>query len=294
MTKAASSTKKKETCRIISHEKLATGIFDLRVESTLAGQAVPGQFAGLYVPDSANLLPRPISICDADEKKMSLRFVYRMTAEEAGTGKISRLKAGDTIEVLGLLGNGYDVSTAQGKRAVLMGGGIGVPPMLYLAKSLAASQVTSKAVTLVMGYRNAETFLADEFRQYGDLHIATDDGSVGTHGTVIDVLKSSGASESHDSTSGDSAVNDSIYFACGPKPMLKALKEYVYGMSADETGDTVNRPKMYISLEERMACGVGVCLGCITKTVHKDVHSGVHNARICTDGPVFEASDVEL
>ena len=266
----------------MSQVQIATGIFDLQVESSLATAAVPGQFAGLYVPNDAKMLPRPISICDADSEKGILRFVYRVTGKNSGTAEIARLKPGDQTDILGLLGNGYDLSEADGKNAVLLGGGVGVPPMIHLAKKLTERQQETAgclSVTSVMGYRNSETFLAEEFKRYGVLRIATDDGSAGTQGTVLDVLKSGEPSD------------NTVYFACGPAPMLKALKKYVFSTSSAENRAV---PKLYISLEERMACGIGVCLGCVTKTVHKDAHSGVHNARICTEGPVFDAAEVNL
>ena len=276
--------KKKETCRILSQTRIATGIFDLRVESSMAESVVPGQFAGLYVPNAAKLLPRPISICDADEKTGCLRFVYRVkegeAGSESGTAEISRLKAGDTIDILGLLGNGYDLREAEGKKVAILGGGIGIPPMLFLTKKLSAAfaKTSTKnqpaAFTVIMGYRDRETFLADEFERCGELRIATDDGSVGTHGTVIDVL--------------NAGIQAEVIFACGPLPMLKAVKDYAANIRGDKA------TKAYISLEERMACGVGVCLGCVTRTAHEDAHSRVRNARICTDGPVFDADAVVL
>ena len=122
-----------------------------------------------------------------------------------------------------------------------------------------------------MGYRNSETFLSDEFAKYAKMYIATEDGSVGTKGNVIDAMKAE-------------KIECDVIFACGPMPMLRAIKAY-----ASEVG-----AKAYLSLEERMACGVGACLGCITKTKEIDDHSRVHNARICTDGPVFDADDLEM
>ena len=144
---------------------------------------------------------------------------------------------------------------------------IGVPPLLETAKRL--SEGTD--VNTVMGYRNSETFLSDEFEKYSRLYIASDDGSVGTNGNEIDALK-------------ENKIDCDVIFACGPMPMLKGIKAY-----ASEKGI-----KAYLSLEERMACGVGACLGCICKTKKVDDHSHVKNARICTDGPVFDADDLDM
>ena len=179
--------------------------------------------------------------------------------------------------ILGILGNGFPLDKAAGKRVVVMGGGIGVPPLLQTAKELSGkidgtdSNVTAASVTAVMGYRNQETFLSEDFEKYSDLVVATEDGSVGTKGNVIDAMK-------------EQNVECDVILACGPMPMLRAIKAY-----ADE-----KKIKAYISLEERMACGVGACLGCICKTKEVDHHSYVHNTRICTDGPVFDADDIEF
>ena len=173
---------------------------------------------------------------------------------------------GDKVEILGILGNGFPVEAARpGMRAVLMGGGIGVPPILQLAKELDCDK------TVVVGYRDSQCFLREDFEKYAKTVIATEDGSVGTKGNVMDALKASG-------------IEPDILYACGPMPMLKAIRSY-----ALEKGILA-----YISLEERMACGVGACLGCVCKTTAVDHHSHVHNARICTDGPVFEAREVEI
>ena len=122
-----------------------------------------------------------------------------------------------------------------------------------------------------MGYRDADCFLREDFEKNGEVYIATEDGSVGTKGNVMDAIR-------------ENALKADVIYACGPMPMLRAIKRY-----AEEAG--INA---YISLEERMACGVGACLGCVCKTTKKDAHSHVNNARICTDGPVFEAKEVEI
>lgn len=167
-----------------------------------------------------------------------------------------------------------------------MGGGIGIPPMLELAKALspgaakgldagtdesAASKEGAAKVCSIMGYRDAQTFLRPDLEQYGEVVIATEDGSVGTKGNVMDAIR-------------ENALTADVIFACGPMPMLRAIKAY-----AAEQGIPA-----YISLEEHMACGVGACLGCVVKTKEVDHHSHVNNARICTDGPVFEAGEVEI
>ena len=167
-----------------------------------------------------------------------------------------------------MLGNGYDLEAVKGKKVILLGGGIGIPPMLYSAKRL---KEQGTEVTAVLGYADSNTFLKEDFEKYCTVQIASMDGSVGTKGTVIDAMNENG-------TEGD------VIFACGPMPMLKAVKSYAadHGMQA------------FISLEERMACGVGACLGCVVKTREVDHHTHVKNTRICVEGPVFNAEDVDI
>ena len=266
-----SEKKRKETAVIFSQEEIAAGIYSLWIKTSFAKEARPGQFLGVYLNNPAKLLARPISICDVKPEEDLLRMVYRVAGK--GTDELSTYNEGTEIKVLGVLGNGYekalgsgDLNEAlKGKKVIVIGGGIGIPPMLLTAKSIDSD------VEIVLGYSNGDLFLEDEFEDAGNLHIATVDGSVGTKGTVIDAMK-------EDEVKGD------IIFACGPMPMLKALKEY-----AKENG-----MKAYISLEERMACGVGACLGCVCKTVKKDHHTNVNNTRICVEGPIFDAEEVDI
>lgn len=264
------SKKKKIGAEVISQRLLAEGIMDLRLRTSLAEDAKPGQFIGVYPQNKSTLLPRPISICGYDRENKELRIVYRIAG--SGTAEFALYQEGDNTDILGVLGNGFPLDKAAGKRVVIIGGGIGVPPLLGLAKELSENAASKpESVTMVMGYRNADTFLTDEFENYGKLLIATEDGSIGTKGNVIDACKENGVEA------------DAIY-ACGPMPMLRGVAAYAKEIGA----------KAYISLEERMACGVGACLGCICKTKEVDDHSHVKNARICTDGPVFDADDLEL
>ena len=258
------ANKMKKEAKVLSYGLLAEGIYELWLETPFAKDVVPGQFVGVYPVNKATLLPRPISVCEVDTERSAIRLVYRVVG--SGTAEFSLYQPDDFIMILGPLGNGFPIDMAKGKNVVVMGGGIGVPPLLETAKRL-----TDAKVSAVMGYRNSETFLSDEFEKYSDMYIATEDGSVGTKGNVIDALKAND-------------IKCDVIFACGPMPMLRAIKAY-----AGEIG-----AKAYLSLEERMACGVGACLGCITKTKEIDDHSRVHNARICTDGPVFDADDLEM
>lgn len=277
--------KKKERATVLSQKMMAPDIYDLWLQTSLAETAGCGQFVGVYPKNGATLLPRPISICQVkkpgeqlpdccnancealkDMQTPALRLVYRIAGK--GTAEFSSLKEGDEVELLGVLGNGFPVESSLGKRIVLMGGGIGIPPMLQLAREL---KEAGNEATVIVGYRDDKLFLKEDLEQYAKVLIATEDGSVGTKGNVLTAMKEEG-------------VEADIIMACGPMPMLRAIKYYA------EEKDIV----AYISLEERMACGVGACLGCVCKTTKKDHHSHVNNARICTDGPVFDAREVDI
>ena len=258
--------KRKENAVVLSQEQLADGIFSMWLRTEAAQSAVPGQFISMYTNDGTKLLPRPISICEIDKTEGALRVVYRVTGENTGTKQFSEAKAGDTIPVIGPLGNGFPLEKAEGKKAFLMGGGIGVPPILELAKQLKAAEKQ-----IIMGYRDANTFLKSQFEENGTVYVSTEDGSVGTKGNVMDAIRENG-------------LTADIIYACGPTPMLRAIKNF-----AEENGI-----ECYISLEERMACGIGACLACVCKSKEKDHHTNVHNKRICKDGPVFLSTEVEI
>lgn len=254
-------------CNVRESVKLAPDIFSLWLEAPdIVEDAVPGQFVSLYCNDGDRLLPRPVSMCEIDKVNGRLRLVYRVVG--AGTKEFSGFCTGDSVEVLGPLGNGY---TVQAKKPLLIGGGIGIPPMLELAKQFSGD------VTVVLGYRDSHLFLKDEFEKYARVIIATDDGSVGTKGTVIDAIR-----EHQAAGEGDSRAD--VICSCGPTPMLRGVKQF--GLEQDIP--------VYLSLEERMACGVGACLGCVCQSTKVDDHSKVKNKRVCKDGPVFLSTEVEL
>ena len=259
---------KKTSATVFSQKEIAPDIYDMWIETDLAQDAASGQFIAVYPKNKSTLLPRPISICEVDKAENRLRIVYRIAG--AGTKEFSAYEAGESIEILGVLGNGFpqDVMkkvAEEGKTAFLMGGGIGIPPMLELAKELSCDK------KIIVGYRDDKLFLKEDLDKHGEVYIATEDGSVGTKGNVMNAIAENG-------------LKADVIFACGPMPMLRAIKQYAEAEGIDA----------YISLEERMACGVGACLGCVCKTKEKDHHSHVNNARICTDGPVFEGKEVDI
>lgn len=252
--------KVQEMAIVLEQRILAEGVYSMWLSTSIAKEAVPGQFVSLYCEEHSRLLPRPISICEIDKERSAIRLVYRLAGE--GTKEFSALQTDDEVKVLGPLGNGFPL---EGEHPIVIGGGIGVPPMLELAKSLSAK------ATIVLGYRDEQLFLKEQFEDYGQLEIATDNGAVGVHGTVVDVLE-------------QKQITGDVIYACGPKPMLAAVKRYAME----------HEIKCYVSMEERMACGIGACLGCVCQTKEEDAHSHVHNTRVCKDGPVFLAEEVEL
>ncbi len=251
----------REQALIRSQEEIAPDIYSMWIRTEqIAERAVPGQFLSVYCDDKSRILPRPISVCEIDRADSAVRLVYRIAG--GGTREFSEKKAGETLVVLGPLGNGFPLKE---KPALLVGGGIGMFPILELAKQYPVEK------NIILGYNNGDIYLSDEFGKYGKVYIATEDGSKGTKGTVIDAIREEGLSAD-------------ILYACGPDPMLRALKAY-----AEEKG-----MECWISMEERMACGIGACLACVCRSVETDEHTNVKNKRVCREGPVFNAREVEL
>lgn len=263
-------SRQKKQGKILSQTEISPQIYSMWIEEeTIAGEAKAGQFVSLFTGDASKLLPRPISICEIDREKGGIRLVYRVTGAQAGTAILAKKQEGETVEILGPLGNGFPLH--QGKRPLLLGGGIGIPPMVQLAKDLKETGEPGKevAVTVAAGYRD-RLFLEEELSSLGTFYPATEDGSAGTKGTVLDAIVKEG-------------LEADVLYACGPTPMLKAVQAY-----AKEKGILC-----YLSLEERMACGIGACLACVCRSREVDEHSRVKNKRVCKEGPVFEASEVE-
>ena len=253
-------SKKQVMAEIIRHTSLSDGIFDMTLKAEeIAKEAKAGQFISVYLNNKSKILPRPISICEIDRKDGAIRLVYRVAGK--GTAEFSGMRTGMQLKVVGPLGNGFP---QKNKKAFLIGGGIGIPPMLELAKELDCEK------QIVLGFRD-ELFLLEDFRNRGQIYIATEDGSAGTEGNVLDAIRENG-------------LDADIIYACGPTPMLRAIKEYAAEQNTE----------CWISMEERMACGIGACLACVCKSKEKDAHSNVKNKRICKEGPVFLAQEVEF
>lgn len=245
-------------CKLVRANKLTSDVYDFTLECPgLAEKAVPGQFAQIRLP--GHTLRRPISICGIDKDKKTLRFVFQIRGQ--GTAELAEFCEGDELEILAPLGNGFPVQ--QGKRTLLVGGGIGVPPLLGAASAL------GKDAVAVLGFRNRDAVILEhDFAATGaSVHIATDDGSYGFHGLVTTLTQQ----ETFDTV-----------FACGPAPMLKAVRAL-----AEE-----RQVPCFLSLEERMACGIGACLGCATALL--DEAGNQYFGHVCKDGPVFDSRRVVL
>jgi dihydroorotate dehydrogenase electron transfer subunit len=235
--------------KILENIRISNKIYKLTCE--FSGNIKPGQFFMLKTLDNSFLLPRPISVNDSCEN--TVVFLYR--TEGKGTNKISTMRDGDEIQLFGPLGNGFAPENLSGKTAVV-GGGIGIAPLLYLVKTL------GKSADVYLGFKDAENaYLVDEFKEYADKTIVvTEDGSVGEKGFVTDYI----------------AYNEyETVLTCGPEIMMNKIIK----------NSMENNVKCYISLERRMACGMGVCLGCTVET-----KSG--NKRACKDGPVFSSDEL--
>lgn len=248
-----------QQCVLLDKKELAPGVFDFWVDSeSFAQSAQPGQFAHLLVPGKT--LRRPISICDVDRERGALRLVFEVRGE--GTRILSQTKIGEHLDILAPLGHGFTLSDAS-EKAVFVGGGIGVPPLLYAARHYGGN------ATVILGFRNRDAvILEQDFRDAGcNVIVTTDDGSYGVHGFVTASLAQ--------------ALNKQTdrVFACGPTPMLKAV-----AASAEQAGTPCQ-----VSLEERMGCGVGACLVCACKIKAGDSETFRH---VCKDGPVFDAKEV--
>ena len=235
--------------KVKENVKLTDNIYKMILLGDTSEIKSPGEFINIEIPEL--FLRRPISVCDHDTE--SVTIIYKVVGK--GTEILAKAKEGDEFDTLIGLGNGYDTA-ASGEHALLLGGGVGVPPLYNLAKTLIAQ---GKKVTVVLGFNTAsEIFYEEEFKSLGaDVKVTTVDGSYGIRGFVTDAMKS---------------LDYDFFYACGPEPMLKALC-----MQTTSSG--------LLSFEERMGCGFGACMGCSCKTKYG-------NKRICKDGPVLVKEEI--
>lgn len=250
---------------VTSQEQIAHNIFEMKLTGKLVGEITsPGQFVHIRVNDSYELLlRRPISIAAINKERQEMTIIYR--AEGNGTIELSKKHQGDIVDVLGPLGNGFPVEETQaGETAILVGGGIGVPPLYELSK-----QLTAKGVTCihVLGFQNDQVvFYEEQFSTLGETHIVTVDGTAGTKGFVTNVM--------------ETIENDfATYYSCGPMPMLNAVQKMY------------ESKKGFLSFEQRMGCGVGACFACVCETTEGNDKPYI---KVCSDGPVFPAGVVSI
>lgn len=240
---------KKGIYEIVSNRPLTDSVWQMVLAGDTQYLTAPGQFVNIAIEGC--YLRRPISVCDYDGQSITL--IYKVVGR--GTEIMSRMQAGEKLDVLTGLGNGFSLSAAT-ERPLLVGGGVGVPPLYNLARKLKAA---GKRVQVVLGFNRAdEIFYADEFEALGiEVHIATVDGSVGVKGFVTDAMK---------------ALEFDYIYTCGPLPMLKAI------YNASECDGE-------FSFEERMGCGFGACMGCSCQTTKG-------SKRICKEGPVLKRDEI--
>ncbi len=235
--------------RITSNEKIARDIFKMTLAGDTSAITAPGQFVNIKL--DGFFLRRPISVCDCVGENLTL--IYKTVGH--GTEQMSHMENGDELDLLTGLGNGYNTKISGGS-PLLVGGGVGVPPMYMLCKKLISE---GKRVTVVLGFNSKDdVFYENEFRALGaDVHIATADGTYGTKSFVTDVIKN---------------LQYTFFYTCGPEPMFRAMHKMM------------KTPGQY-SFEERMGCGFGACMGCSCKTL-------TGNKRICKEGPVMESEEI--
>lgn len=235
--------------KITDNKKIAEKTYFMSLEGDTSAITKPGQFINIKL--DGFFLRRPISVCDCENGKLSI--IYKVVGN--GTKEMSELPVGTELDILSGLGNGYDTSKS-GDCPVLIGGGVGVPPMYLLCKKLVSE---GKKATVILGFNSEkEVFGVDEFKATGaEVYVTTADGSVGTKGFVTDVLKK---------------LHYTYFYTCGPMPMFKAI-------------ESIAKTSGQYSFEERMGCGFGACMGCTCKTKYG-------NKRICKDGPVLEREEI--
>ena len=234
---------------IVENLPLTATVYRMRLRGDTSAITASGQFVNVLL--EGKFLRRPISVCDVEGDLLTL--IYKVVG--GGTEQMSRMSVGTRLDLLTGLGNGYDLETA-GTRPLLLGGGVGVPPLYMLAKKLIAR---GARVSVVLGFnKKDEIFYEEEFRALGaEVYVATADGSYGTRGFVTDVMKE---------------LDYTYFYTCGPEPMLRAVC-------------TASTCEGQLSFEERMGCGFGACMGCSCKTLYG-------NKRICVDGPVLEREEI--
>jgi dihydroorotate dehydrogenase electron transfer subunit len=255
---------KKHLLTITSNKEIARSIFEMKLTGRgVSLMTTPGQFLHVSVGmNSSKLLRRPLSICDVDFSQEEVTLLYRASGD--GTKQLSQKKPGEIVDVLGPLGNGFDLEQIdRNKKALLIGGGIGVPPLYYLGKRLKEAGIN---VSFILGYQSLEdSFYVEKFMEIGETTVTTADGSFGQKGFVTDAMETC-------------LIEKPVIYSVGPAVMLKAIEERAGSLTG------------FLSLEERMGCGIGACFACVCPAETRQ--SGY--VKICCDGPVFKMGEVVL
>lgn len=248
---------KLEELTIVSTQLIAAETIEMTLHNAYISQhAIPGQFLHISVPN--HTLRRPISIANIEKEKELITIIFKVIG--SGTSELATYKPGQTVNALGPCGNGFSFDNIEKETILLIGGGVGVPPLHYLGQLLSEKN----NVISILGFQSAKhVFYEEKFSSFSKTIVVTDDGSYGEAGFVTDILDKVGTFDQ--------------FYSCGPLPMLKAVT------------DRLSHKRGYISLEERMGCGVGACFACVIPT-----HEPNGYRKICQDGPVFAAQEVVL
>lgn len=251
-----------EQMTVIQQKEIAERVYELILAGEMVTEMQAGQFINIKPTRSDLMLRRPISVAKIDKAQQQCTIIYRVDGE--GTQTFADVKVGDLLDVIGPLGKGFPVEeTLAGETAMLIGGGIGVPPLYEVACELKAK---GAEVVTVLGFNSEDAvFYEEKFAALGEVHVATADGTHGTKGFVTTIMDAIPAADT--------------YYSCGPTPMLRVLN------------DRLLTKRAFISLEERMACGIGACYACVC---HKAGGERSESKKICVDGPVFKTGEVEL
>lgn len=259
---------RQEMMTIIKQEEIAPRIFEMTLKGDLVQEmGESGQFIHIRVPRQDLLLRRPISLNRIHRELGTCRIIYRVEGD--GTQIFSEMTAGDVLDVMGPLGRGFDLSQLQaGDQAFIIGGGIGIPPLYELS-----AQLRQKGVHChhFLGYATKDAvFYEEAFSQLGSTHVSTDDGSYGFHGNVCQMVRQAG-------------IEPDAVFSCGSNGLLKAVYQACQGVK-----------NIQLSLEERMACGMGACAACVCRSSEDGPQGQIRTKKVCEDGPVFQAKEVVL
>lgn len=249
---------KDEKLLILKNGQIAKDTYEMVLQSEYISQkAFPGQFLHIAIPHKT--LRRPLSIADINPVGQTVTIIYKIIGQ--GTKQLSNMSEGEYLQVMGPNGNHFPLNIEKNSTILLVGGGVGIPPLHFLGKTLSEQGVKIKSI---LGFKSAgDLFYDQSFKSFSETYIVTEDGTAGNKGLVTHLL--------------NNIASFDFYYTCGPLPMIKAVTEQLREVDG------------FISLEERMGCGIGACYACVIPTI-----DGMDYRKICEDGPVFPAQEVKL